>query len=205
MKRAIFEHWVEEFSPQITGIKQSAHALHASVNQVYDGDLPYAFHLDCVAEGVIRYGNAVCRSKGDVLPLLFGAWFHDSIEDARLTYNDVKKRAESLGLDGDQAQMAAEIVYALTNDKGRTRAERAGEKYYAGIRSTPYAPLVKMADRLANLWYSCRHASGYNSRMKDVYRDEMPKFLASICSEEEDVRMTVPAEMVAEVKDLLKD
>lgn len=205
MEFVVFEHWMEEFSSRITKIKQSAHALHASVNQMYDGDLPYAFHLDSVAEGVIRYGHAVCRSEEDVLPLLFGAWFHDSIEDARLTYNDVKKRAESLGLDVNQALMAAEIVYALTNDKGRTRAERAGEKYYAGIRSTPYAPLVKMADRLANLRYSCRHESGCNSRMKGVYRDEMPKFLASICGEAEDVRMTVPAEMIAEVEDLLKD
>ena len=43
----------------------------------------------------------------------------------------------------EQCITAAEIVYALTNDKGRTRKERAGEHYYAGIRETPYAPFVK--------------------------------------------------------------
>ena len=71
-----------------------------------------------------------------------------------MTYNDVKKVAGSM-LTEEQALMATEIVYALTNDKGRSRAERAGEKYYQGIRETPYAPFVKLCDRLANITYSC--------------------------------------------------
>ena len=45
-------------------------------------------------------------------------------------------------------------MYALTNEKGRTRAERAGVKYYEGIRAVPYAPMVKLADRMATpTWY----------------------------------------------------
>ena len=75
------------------------------------------------------------------------------------TYNDVRKRARSLGLDEAQAFMAAEIVYALTNEKGRTRAERAGVKYYEGIRAVPYAPMVKLADRMANIRFSLRQTS----------------------------------------------
>ena len=61
-----------------------------------------------------------------------------------------------MGLDEAQAFMAAEIVYALTNEKGRTRAERAGVKYYEGIRAVPYAPMVKLADRMANVRFSLR-------------------------------------------------
>jgi len=67
------------------------------------------------------------------VPLFFGGYYHDSIEDARLTYNDVMKVARNM-MTEEQALMATEIVYALTNEKGRTRAERAGEKYYQGIR-----------------------------------------------------------------------
>lgn len=196
MEQARFRQIVEELSVLTERIRQSAHELHASVNQTYGAHLPYSFHLDSVAELVKRYGAAVCVSADDVAPMLFGAWFHDSIEDARLTYNDVKKRALSLGLTETQASMAAEIVYALTNDKGRTRAERAGEKYYAGIRSTPYAPLVKMADRVANVSYSRQNTSPDNVRMNEVYRREMPKFISSIQSDTDDVRMAVPEDLV---------
>ena len=79
--------------------------------------------------------------------MFFGAYYHDSIEDARLTYNDVIRIAKRW-MDDEQALIATEIVYALTNDKGRTRAERAGEKYYQGIRETAFAPFVKLSDRL---------------------------------------------------------
>lgn len=192
MEQTEFKSALQRQADVLERIKQSAHDLHASVNQMYDGQLPYAFHLDSVAEQVIRHGASVCASEADVAPLLFGAWFHDSIEDARLTYNDVKKCAISLGLDERQALLAAEIVYALTNDKGRTRAERAGEKYYEGIRTTPYAPLVKLADRVANMQYSARKTSEGNGRMLDVYRKEMPKFLASIQAATDDGRMALP-------------
>lgn len=197
MEQANFDRVLEELSPLLERVRQSAHDLHASVNQTYDGHLPYAVHLDAVAGLVRRYGAAACVSADDVAPLLFGAWFHDSIEDARLTYNDVKKRASDLGFSEEQALTAAEIVYALTNDKGRTRAERAGEKYYAGIRATPYAPLVKMADRVANAEYSARKTSAGNCRMREVYRKEMPKFLASIHAGTDDVRMAVPEALAA--------
>ena len=64
-----------------------------------------------------------------------------------------------------------------TNDKGRTRAERAGERYYRGIRETPYAPFVKLADRRANITYSCQGHGEANAHMREVYRKELPHFL----------------------------
>ena len=145
-----------KYADQIDHFRQMAHDLHESVNQTYAGLFPYGFHLDMVVEGVRNYGYTVCAREEDVLPLFFAAYYHDSIEDARLTYNDVMRVARD-EMTEEQALMATEIVYALTNDKGRTRAERAGEKYYQGIRETPYAPFVKLCDRLANIR---RSASG---------------------------------------------
>ena len=133
--KTLFSEILERQSDLLERIRHAAHEAHAAVNQFYGVDLPYSYHLDGVAELVARYGGEVCTRVEDVLAVMFGAWFHDSIEDARLTYNDVRKRARSLGLDEAQAFMAAEIVYALTNEKGRTRAERAGVKYYEGIRA----------------------------------------------------------------------
>ena len=129
MTKEEFQTYRNKYAKQLEQIRQAAHELHQSVNEVYGDDLPYGFHLDMVAEGVINYGHLVCACEEDVVPLFFGAYYHDSIEDARLSYNDVM-RVASKWMTQEQAHMATEIVYALTNDKGRTRAERAGEKYY---------------------------------------------------------------------------
>ncbi len=193
-----FQECVKKYAETIEAIKQSAHQLHEHVNQTYDKTHPYGFHLDTVVDSVYQYGHEVCSEEKDVLPLFFGAYYHDSIEDARQTYNDVKATARQY-MDEDQALMAAEIAYALTNDKGRTRAERAGEKYYQGIRETPYAPFVKLADRLANISYSFTHCNDANAHMKDVYRNELPHFLEAITSAEEDVRFSLPKAMIEEV------
>ena len=190
-----FQSSIERLSTTIEKIKHDAHALHDSVNQKYDHIHPYGLHLDMVVSSVYKYGAEVCASEEDILPLFFGAYYHDSIEDARLTYNDVMRLARQLMSDS-QALIATEIVYALTNDKGRTREERAGEKYYQGIRETPYAPFVKLADRLANTTYSCTHANNTNNRMKEVYERELPHFLASITVQSNDLRFSLPQDML---------
>lgn len=198
MTRPDFEACIARWQETIEAIRQSAFNLHASVNQTYDGTHPYSLHLQMVADGVLRYGHSVCACADDVLPIVFGAYFHDSIEDARLTYNDVTRIA-SRYMTTSQAQMAAEIVYALTNDKGRTRAERAGERYYQGIRTTPYAPLVKLADRLANTSYSASHANEANRHMQKVYANEFTHFMQSIRAEGDDPRMALPRDMADEL------
>ena len=105
----------------------------------------------------------------------------------------------------EQALLATEIVYALTNDKGRTRAERAGEKYYKGIRETPYAPFVKLCDRLANITYSCSGEGPKGTRMKEVYKSEMPHFLPAIDPHSNDPRFAVPTEVIEALAEILID
>ena len=203
MTKEEFQALLEKYSDQIDHFRQMAHDLHDSVNQTYAGTLPYGFHLDMVVEGVRKFGYLVCVREEDVLPLFFGAYFHDSIEDARLTYNDVMHEAR-LVLTEEQALMATEIVYALTNDKGRNRAERAGEKYYQGIRETPYAPFVKLCDRLANITFSCSgEGPKGSSRMREVYKAEMSHFLPAINPHSDDPRLAVPVEVVEVLAEIL--
>lgn len=188
----------------IDDIQCAAHTAHSDVNQFYGNGLPYSYHLDSVAEYVRRYGHLVCNLHQDVLPLMFGAYFHDSIEDARLSYNDVTKKALDIGLSDVQAYMGAEIVYALTNEKGRTREERANQRYYEGIRLTPYAPFCKMCDRLANLNFSAQQIDKSNIHMLEVYRNELPHFITAIQPEKGmDIRRLVPDIMIAEAYSLL--
>lgn len=202
MEEQVFESFIGKYAKEIAEIRNSAHQLHESVNQTYDDVYPYGYHLDMVADSVYKYGHCVCAGEADVLPLFFGAYYHDSIEDARLTYNDVVKIAKQW-MDDQQALMAAEIVYALTNDKGRTRAERAGEKYYQGIRDTAYAPFMKLADRLANITYSFTHGNEANVHMKRVYQGELPHFLEAIDAKRDDSRYALPQEMITAIEVLL--
>ena len=93
MTQKVFQDYIDRQHETVERIRTTAHRLHESVNQTYDDVHPYGFHLDMVAEAVYKFGHMVCAGEEDVLPLLFGAYFHDSIEDARLTYNDVMRTA----------------------------------------------------------------------------------------------------------------
>lgn len=133
---------------------------HNSTNHLYDGQ-PYEFHLEMVKNVAVEFKHLVPKEKLDVV--YAACWCHDVMEDTRQTYNDVKK-ATNLEV--------AEIVYALTNEKGKNRKERANEKYYTGIRNTPYAVFVKLCDRIANAQYSLQKGG----RMLELYRKEQPYF-----------------------------
>lgn len=203
MTQQEFQICIDRHANVIEDIRQSAHRLHEHVNQTYDKVHPYGFHLDMVADSVYKYGHEVCVSERDILPMFFGAYYHDSMEDARQTYNDVMKIAKQW-MDDELALIATEIVYALTNEKGRTRAERAGDKYYQGIRETAYAPFVKLSDRLANITYSFTHANESNVHMKDVYRKELPHFLEAIKVNSNDKRFCLPTSMIAELRNVVE-
>lgn len=140
--------------------REYASSRHAQVNHHYD-DKPYAFHLEMVASFASRYIGEYAPDRQ--ARILAACWCHDLIEDARETYNDVK------AVVGPEV---AELAYALTNEKGRNRAERANDRYYAGIRETQDATLVKVCDRLANLQYSI----DTGSRLAGIYAKEYPNF-----------------------------
>jgi (p)ppGpp synthase/HD superfamily hydrolase len=205
MTKEEFQVYRKKYAKQIDEIRAAAHELHDSVNQIYGDGLPYGFHLDMVVEAVEEFGHLVCVSEDDMIPLFFGAFFHDTIEDTRQSYNDVMRRARKW-MTEEQALMATEIVYALTNDKGRTRAERAGEKYYKGIREIPYATFVKLCDRLSNITYSCSVDNGRRGeRMREVYKEEMHHFLSSLKPENDDPRKQIPFEVITALAEVLID
>ena len=203
MSQEEYQAYREHYAKQIEEIRLAAHELHQSVNDTFATDLPYGFHLDMVIENISCYGPLVCSCEADVLPLFFGGYFHDSIAHGRQTYNDVMDTARRW-MTEEQALMATEIVYALTKEKGRTRAERAGEKYFKGIRETPYAPFVKLCDRLANVNYFCSVDGGRDgSRIRETYKAEMPVFLPALTSDSDDPRLKIPFEVIIALAEIL--
>lgn len=141
-----------------------ARQKHEETNHLYDGK-KYEVHLWQVVDIAKMFIHYIPVDKREVV--IAACWLHDTIEDCRVTYNDVK---------AEFGEEVAEIVYALTNEKGKTRKERANSKYYDGIISTPYADFVKICDRIANRKYSLET----NGKMLSKYLEEANGFMLHV-------------------------
>ncbi len=144
--------------------KEYAIKKHRETNHKYD-IYDYDFHLNMVYKVALKFiHNIEPDARENVLA---ACWVHDIIEDARETYNDVKKETN---------ETIADLAYALTNEKGRNREERANDTYYNGIKSTNNASYLKFCDRIANVTYS----KNKGSRMFNLYKNENEKFISKI-------------------------
>lgn len=163
--------------------KQWCIEQHRETNHFYDTYLPYEFHLLMVNNVYKDFQHLLDDTKDyftgepyrgpnqnqvtlkDACSI--ASFGHDLIEDTRVSYSDVKN---VLG------QEAADIVYAVSNEKGKNRAERANDKYYEGIRNTPGAVFIKLCDRIANVQYS----KMTKSRMFELYKKENTNFITKL-------------------------
>lgn len=161
--------------------KEFAIKAHKDVNHTYD-DKPYEVHLQKAIDVANKFIHLLAEDKQEIV--LASIWCHDIVEDCRITYNDLKKELDSVEI--------AEIVFAVTNEKGRNRDERQSPKYYQGIKSTPFATFVKLCDRIANVEYSKESGSsmydkyskehgGFKSKLYDAKYNEMYKYLDKLC------------------------
>lgn len=140
---------------------------HTSTLQFYDGK-SYSVHLKRVVAAANKFIHLIPQDKREIV--LAACWLHDTIEDCRLTYNDIKK------VFGEEV---ADIVFALTNEKGKTRGQRADARYYEGIRNNDLSVFVKVCDRIANFEYSTERGSS----MANVYKKEMDGFIGKLHTE----------------------
>jgi len=160
-------------------IKEYTFGAHVMVNHMYD-DMSYSYHLKQVALVALQFIELIPEEfRNEVIAAAYG---HDLIEDTRETYNDVVKAMQS--------RLAGDIIYAVSNDKGKTRAERAGPRYYKGIREQVFASFIKMCDRIANATYSKTSGSSMHSK----YLAENKHFIASVMTDEQRI----------EYKDMIK-
>lgn len=131
---------------------------HFDVNQKYDG-YEYCLHLQKVYNWAIKYQHLI--DENIIYDVLSACWLHDIIEDARMTYNDIKQKF---------GYNIAELVFALTNEKGKTREERANDKYYNEMKLVNGAVFIKICDKLANSQYSFENKSSMNDTYKEEYQ-----------------------------------
>lgn len=144
---------------------------HSQINHLYAGYLPYEFHLKMARKVFVDYERLVIEYPDQTyprpIPLQTAVLGHDLLEDTHLSYNDVK---HYLG------EEVAELIYAVTNEKGRNRSERANDKYYEGIRNTKGAEMVKLCDRLANV----RYGKMMGGNMVYKYQQENDDFIEKL-------------------------
>ena len=162
-------------------------SAHHDTNHQYDGK-PYSVHLAMVAYFAQKYVHYIPKNLQELV--ISACWLHDTIEDCRLTYNDILKVSGS--------GVVADIVYAVSNEKGKNRKQRANDKYYEGIRRTPFATFVKLCDRLANVTYSL----DTNSKMFSVYQQEHDDFIKQLLVTTEDYQTY--KDLIGEINYLLR-
>lgn len=135
-------------------MKAKRYAFEAHKGDLY-GDYPYTKHLNDV------YNVLVATGVDDNL-ILMVAWMHDIIEDTHLRYEDIFE---------DFGKRTADLVYLVTDKRGKTRSERH-QATYPLIADGPRATTIKVADRLANIMNS-QHDK---EKMFFMYEKEHPYF-----------------------------
>ena len=131
-------------------------------NQKYNKTLPYSFHLEMVLKQAEKF-ILLCIPDADYLiyrNVAIGCVGHDSIEDARITYNDV---VEQFG------EEVADIIFLCTEMRGRNRKERKNDVFYNELKTNKLAVFVKLCDILANVTFSLLSNSDMFAKAKEEY------------------------------------
>lgn len=144
--------------------KEYATNRRVKVNHKY-GKEDYSFHLSMVCDIVEQFIYLIDNEQRE--NVYCGCWVHDIIEDARETYNDVLQNTN---------ETIAYLAYALTNEKGKNRNERANDKYYKEMHDVPNAVFIKLCDRIANI----THSKNQGSKMFDKYKVENENFIKKL-------------------------
>jgi|ERR1051325_148119 (p)ppGpp synthase/HD superfamily hydrolase len=170
---------------QLHTFERFAVSQHEAVNHLYDEYLPYQHHLLLVVKNGKRFKHLIKMFKYNATqrywnyePLSFevensviaALWGHDLFEDTHVNYNWCKEYAN---------EYTCELIFALTNSKGRNRKERQDEAYYKGLREVPGAIFCKLCDRIANVEYG----KLMGSRQIEMYKKENSEFVEKLYDE----------------------
>lgn len=153
-------------------------------NQKYgkNKSLPYSFHLDAAASQLELFRHHMPDDIATLTAIYIGVYGHDSIEDARLTYNDIvdlpnthPKIFSRIGFTSSKvvSQLAADIIFCCTEMRGKDRRERHSDEYFSILVSNKWAVFVKLCDLIANIKYSLLT----NSSMLKTYKNEWPRVI----------------------------
>lgn len=135
-------------------------AARAHMRQKY-GISPYMVHVGQVVDIIKRHNF-------NNLLIVEAAWLHDILEDTSTTKWDLMEVFDPL---------VVATVWAVTGT-GKTRKDRNADVYFKA-KHNEWATAIKVADRIANLRYSCNHRE-FGSRKLKMYMNEHHDFVQAL-------------------------
>lgn len=136
-------------------------------NQKYDKVMPYSQHLRFVKAQCVKFQWLLDIERDEYSLARMAVAGHDLIEDARITWNDLRQMV---------GEEVADAIYACTELRGKTREERHGPEYFEGLKNSRIGLFVKLCDIIANVTYSILTGSS----MLNKYKKEFPNFNATL-------------------------
>lgn len=143
---------------------------HKTTNCLYDKQ-PFEVHLEMVYNIACEFSHLL-KTGNMVKCCLAAAWTHDVINSCRQNYDAVKREC---------GREVAEITYALTKQKGKTRASMFNEVYYIELRDNPLAIYTKLCDRIANVTYA--KATSNKAKFDRLKKENTAFYLAMTANE----------------------
>lgn len=172
-------------------VSKFAKKMHDDTNCTYDGKSYYT-HVEMVEEGIDKYKDVFISYLKGYEYSRAAASCHDLIEDARLTFNNVK--------DETNADIAS-IVLKVTDVPAETRLLRhllTMPKTVLDYR----AIIVKMADLRANAMYSKNSGSSMYKKYKKEYLYRRPIFKEALKMYEEYLNIFILEEFWNELDEI---
>ena len=149
---------------QLKEHRKKANEFHNRTNCSYDGK-EYVIHLDMVVEGIGKY-ETIFKNNKDYRIAAISGFYHDTIEDAQLSFNDVAKATN---------KRVARVVLAVTDVHEENRLLRHLSTMNKTVKNY-IALIVKMADMRANGLYSKNHGSTMYRKYVAEYQYRKPIF-----------------------------
>ncbi len=156
--------YIRNFARVYEALKDWATRLHAG--QTWANGAPYSHHLQAVEQVLVRYGYSDPENPVHQV-LRLAAWAHDLVEDTGVDRSTLRV------LQGPDVEA---LVWAVSDEPGGTRAERH-QKTYRKIAETPWAVVLKLADRTSNVEASIELGP---PKKLEMYRQEHPGFRAAL-------------------------
>lgn len=148
--------------------RENAKNYHNNTNCVYDNH-EYIYHIDMVVDNIVKYENIFNDTNDYVLTSIAG-YYHDCIEDAQLSFNNIK---DVSNVD------VARIVLAVTDIHEENRLMR--HLMTMGKTVKDYRAIVlKLCDILANASYSKKTGSSMFKKYSKEYEYRRPIFKAAL-------------------------
>jgi (p)ppGpp synthase/HD superfamily hydrolase len=144
--------------------KEIADKSYKDSNCKYDGH-EYIHHINMVENYLIKYKSCF-KQEEDYIVTIIASYYHDSIEDTKLSYNDIAENSNTI---------VADIVLSVTDIPSTNRLMK--HLLTMGKTVQDYRAIVlKLCDILANAKYSYEHGDPMYKKYKKEYSYRKPIF-----------------------------